>query len=178
MAFVLFHNTKYHTSLRIEDFRDYRLHSVYPCTPEVERERLVEFYESHYFTSILPVKGAQEGVRRLARYNPDVLTSRDEMVCLAGTDLWVDSHFPAEFGKTVFANHFTERHESKVSLCIQHKYRLLIDDNIKYVQECAQAGIPAVLLDKPWNQGAIPDLVLRVSGWPDVPRAVDSLLRP
>lgn len=68
------------------------------------------------------------------------------------TQQWIDQHFPQIFDDFLFANVGTESETTKSELCKQAGIEVVIEDNLGFVAELSQAGIPCFLLDKPRNQ--------------------------
>lgn len=73
------------------------------------------------------------------------------------TQQWIDQHFPALFDDFLFANVGTESETTKSELCKQAGIEVVIEDNLGFVAELSQAGIPCFLLDKPRNQDYTPE---------------------
>ncbi|MCA9362366.1 hypothetical protein KC906_03240 [Candidatus Kaiserbacteria bacterium] len=72
----------------------------------------------------------------------------------------------------------TENHqnERKSVMCHEIGARLLIDDAWHHVADAAAAGLPAILLDRPWNQEPVPPGAIRTHNWPDtVTRVLEHL---
>lgn len=47
----------------------------------------------------------------------------------------------------------------------------MIEDNLEYAMELANAGIKVYLLDRPWNQDYDPQIhknIIKVKGWKDI----------
>lgn len=44
---------------------------------------------------------------------------------------------------------------------------VLVEDEFPAARAVAQAGVPVLLMDRPWNQGPLPPRVLRVASWPE-----------
>lgn len=56
--------------------------------------------------------------------------------------------------------------ENKSSICTQWSF--LIEDAPHHAQDVANAGIPVLLFDYPWNRSISHRLVKRISGWDEV----------
>ena len=42
---------------------------------------------------------------------------------------------------------------------------VLVEDEFPAARAVAQAGVPVLLMDRPWNQGALPPRIVRVASW-------------
>ena len=163
-AIISFHDERYGTNLKKEDFKNYNLWETLKCTKEEEQKRIIEFYRSCYFREMLPVEGAIEGVDALAkRHELIIITSR----YAEGKDLtkpWLDKYFPEKFS----AVHFTKDGLKKHELCKMHNVEVLIEDCIEKSIPCAQNGTRIILLDYPWNQYEEIPGITKVKSWKDI----------
>ncbi len=46
-----------------------------------------------------------------------------------------------------------------------HRLDVLVEDEFPAARAVAQAGVPVLLMDRPWNQGPLPPRILRVASW-------------
>jgi uncharacterized protein len=56
----------------------------------------------------------------------------------------------------------------------EHRLDLLIDDELHVAMGVALAGIPVLLVDRPWNQGTLPAGITRVGNWSEILAQADS----
>ena len=50
----------------------------------------------------------------------------------------------------------------------ERRLDVLVEDEFPAARAVAEAGVPVLLMDRPWNQGALPARILRVASWPEV----------
>jgi hypothetical protein len=96
------------------------------------------------------------------------------------TAVWLYEYFGIEKDKIHIGNHWCKDSDSvtakktKLEMCRLINAKVLIDDSVSYAQECAQAGMQALLFDLNgsygWNkldtkQGH--DNITRVESWHD-----------
>ncbi len=167
-AYLLFHNERYHTDMRPEQFTSYFSWNFLGISREEETKRLYEFYETDYFRTMEPVPGSQEGTARLAEREDLVIITARQFEITEPTQKWITAHYPGRFQGIAFGNHYgkTPGSQPKAVMCKRFGVHTLIEDSLKNAQECASAGIDVLLYDAPWNQtSALPERVQRVYSW-------------
>lgn len=121
-----------------------------------------DIYAKRWFDNLLaskkannlkPVTWAKRKLMELKKkwYSLVVVTARSEEF----KDMtWkrMRDHFPWIFDDMVFANHLTKNSVSKVDLCKNLWIHIMIEDNLYYATELAQAWIKVYLFDKPRNK--------------------------
>jgi uncharacterized HAD superfamily protein len=117
------------------------------------------------------VAGAENAIAELAKdYALHIVTSRPESV-RALTLSWLDKYFPDFFADYHFTNIYAgdegTQPKNKSAVCQEIGAELLIDDALRHVRDVTDAGITALLPDRPWNRGPEPAGVRRVYSWPD-----------
>ncbi|MHB8660838.1 MAG: 5' nucleotidase, NT5C type [Minisyncoccota bacterium] len=171
-ALCEWHNRHYGTSYERKDIVSYELAGLWKCTRDEARRRVFDFYNTIEHHLAPPVQGAIEGLHVLKKKNTLVgATSRPKAV----RDLtlkWLRRQTLEVFDVIYFLGHYhgpaVERSISKAEVCREVRTSLFIDDSLAHATSIACAGIPVLLFDTPWNQGAIPELVTRVSGWDEI----------
>lgn len=176
-ALVMFHNDRYGSNLTRSDFDSYTFRDVWGGTEEESTVKVNLFFKSSYFTEILAVKGAVEGVNRLKSlgFELAVVTSR-QLFIEEETRAWVNRFFPGAFCEILFGNTWGQEGQkrTKPDLCRQTGASMMIDDSLYYASQCAQEGFPTLLFDLDgsyrWNQTdqPLPPLVRRVCSWQQV----------
>ncbi|MBU2616960.1 MAG: hypothetical protein KKB79_03210 [Nanoarchaeota archaeon] len=165
-----FHNERYGTGLIKEDFHSYKFSEVWGGSDEEAGRRVEEFLGGIHFVELSPVKGAVEGVKRLARDNRLIsITSRHKK--LKGlTERVLRKYFPqieaVHFSHNAYVDFRNDK--TKSQYCIELGVRTIIEDSLEYAEDCRSNGIDAVLLDQPWNRGREIDSVRRVYSWQQV----------
>jgi len=64
-------------------------------------------------------------------------------------------------------------HEKK-EFCLEKDLKVLIEDTLEIGIKVSAAGIPVLLMDAPYNRGALPQLVYRKHSWEEIYRALAS----
>lgn len=98
---------------------------------------------------------------------------------------WIEKYYPGLFKEIHFGNHFALNGESrsKSDICRSLGAKVLIDDNPKYAEECAQVGVRVLLFDYensyPWSKtdsSLDHPLVTKVHNWEEVEENLTSLV--
>lgn len=163
-----FHNTQHGTSLVMADFNNYDLEKVWGGTVAEAVAKVNAFFAVDHL-HIEPIDGAFDSLKSLAdHFRLVVITSRHDSLTDA-THAWIERHFAGVFETVILAgnHHAGGDVKSKVSLCRDLGAVALIDDSLRYVTECSDAGQRAILFgDYPWNQAdELPQGVARVRSW-------------
>lgn len=148
-----FHNEAYSTQLTPEAFTSYQFHEVWGGTREETDAKMRLFFESKHFLEgeqghgIPVVDGAAEVLRKHTdKLELHVVTSRQNIL-KEMTEAWIARHYSEIFTKLHFGNHHSLEGEvrSKPDLCRDIDAVMIIDDNVRYARECADAGIRTCL---------------------------------
>lgn len=109
------------------------------------------FFKSSYFLrngrGIPVIDGANEILKKhVGRLELHIVTSRQNILEEHTRD-WVEANFPNIFKKLHFGNHHGTQGEvrSKPDLCRAIGAVMMIDDNVRYATQCAEAGIRTCL---------------------------------
>lgn len=103
-------------------------------------------------------------------YTLKVLTGRREIISDL-TITWIERNFPWVFDDIVFANHgiYYNTGQSKADLMKKIGAEMLIDDGLHNCKLLADAQIPSLLVDAPWNQNPIDSpYIQRVKSWDEI----------
>jgi len=60
----------------------------------------------------------------------------------------------------------------KTGACLDNGLHVMIDDMLKVSMEVSSAGVPVVLMDAPYNQGKLPELVYRARSWREIHKII------
>ena len=167
----------------VEDYFVYEFAKVWNGSPSESNRIVHEFFDSRHFRDgIAPIPGAFESLQRIkeTRVSLNVVTSRQHVI-QEPTLNWLGEHYGGIFDGCFFGNHFSMSGASKKKseLCREIGAAVLIDDNVTYALECADAGIEVLLFDwngkYPWSKrsaGAVSvdahPRVRRVENWSQV----------
>ena len=168
----------------VEDYFVYEFAKVWNCSPSESNRIVHEFFDSRHFRDgIAPIPGALDSLQRIKETNVslNVVTSRQHVIQEPTMD-WLSEHYEGVFDGVYFGNHFslTGTSKRKSELCKEIGAGVLIDDNVSYALECADAGIEVLLFDwngqYPWSKqfagaASAPEahpLITRVTSWEQV----------
>ncbi len=173
--FIIFYNQRHGTSFTINDIITYDFSKVFQASEEELRRDMNEFYQSPLFRNLPLIPGAQRGVRQLAQNNTlSVVTSRPDFI--SGETLTsLSKHFPELFSRIHFTSQYggNGHKEKKSDYCLEHGYELIIEDVAEYANECAERGVMAILLTRPWNREEnLHQNVKRVNDWNEILRVL------
>jgi 5'(3')-deoxyribonucleotidase len=119
-----------------------------------------------------PMEEAREVIEELsARYELNIITARNPQFENM-TRAWVEAKFPHAFSRVISVGHpaVMELPQTKAEICQYIGARVLIDDPVKHLSQCAEDDITGVLFGNyPWNQAeSLPKGVTRCEDWPAV----------
>lgn len=133
---------------------DTEFHNVWGGTREEADKKMRQFFASPFFhgtgRGIPVIDGAREVLKKHAhRLDLHVVTSRQNIL-EDHTREWVEANYPGIFTKLHFGNHHSTEGEvrSKPDLCRAIDAVMIIDDNVRYATQCAEAGIRTCLYGK------------------------------
>jgi len=166
-SLVRFLNQKYKTGLRVEDIVDYQLGRIWGVTEEELVESIFEFYRTDLFQDMPPMPGSEKVIPLISQeHSLYVITSRPEWMKQQTYD-WIGTHFPGMFSDVILTSQCTlqEKGEKKSDVCQRLGATVMIEDCLDYALDCHLKGIRTIILDMPWNQGALPKDMPRVYSW-------------
>lgn len=175
---------RYSSNHSVSEYHVYEFFRIWNCSRDEAAIRVHEFFKTPYFKKgIHPIPGAQQVLHNLSRFcNLSVVTSRQNVIKDHTID-WIEKHYPGLFHEIHFGNHFAldGQSKSKSEICRTLGAKILIDDNPRYANECAEAGIRSLLFDYedsyPWSKmdsGKQHPLVSKVSNWDEVEQEIVS----
>jgi len=139
--------------------------------PKEEAYGLVNrFYETDYFKNIVFIKGAKEGIHKLAKKGQIYFVTARPLKIKDKTRVFIEEHFPNIFLEIIHSGDlFSNQGPTKATICKKKNIEFLIDDNKNYAIECASNGTKVLLFDKPWNKDLDNDKnIYRVYNWREV----------
>lgn len=154
-----YYNQESGLSLTADDVNDFYLYRMYGWT----REEIDAVYERlghdiHWHSSPLPM--AVEALQQLySEHRLSFITARPTLFRDV-TIAWLQ-----RYGISYHQIAFTE---NKLQQCMENDVDVLIDDGPHYAVQLADAGIPVILIDQPYNRSVAHNLVLRAASWPEV----------
>lgn len=167
-TFLMYCNERFRTKLKEEDVFTHDFCSLFGIRKEEESEMLYYFYKSRYFNEIFPMPNSQEVVCDLSeKCELGVITARP-LLMENETISWVGRYFPNVFSRINFAERNSTNGNSKADVCIANNYRILVEDEPRFANQCARQGIDVFLINHPWNWETLHPKVTRVRNWQEV----------
>lgn len=157
------HNNKINgISIYKQDISDYYIFNIkkYKLSQEDAVRYFRNFYDQTQSNDDIPViKWSVNWLKRLKKnwWKIIIVTARREEI----RDItigWLNHHFPWLWDDILFASHFTDKQINKSQLCKQNWINIMIEDNLDYAMELANAWVKMYLLDKPWNKRFDPEI--------------------
>lgn len=164
-ALVAYANARKGTTYTVDDMT-YWNHHFFGETKDERWQLFNEFYDSEHMLALQLMPGAKQGIAALAeRYRLISVTSRPERVRIQTADA-INEHFGSYIDDIHFAGGLNKQTKSSIirSLgAVAH-----IEDAPLYLDDCVQGGIPAIMLERPWNAGYHASGVYGAADWPAI----------
>lgn len=162
----IFYNERCGTNFTFEDYIHYEFDKIWGCDFKEAQKTIFDFYRHPSFMDIKPLKFSQDILR--------ILYEAGESEFVAGsyraewmedkTRNWIRENF---FDMKTFCIGYGPK-KSKLDLCKEESAEIIIEDSLLNVLECANSGINAILIDRPWNQTNSKNGFHRVKDWSKV----------
>lgn len=159
-------NARFGFEVRLADAA-WRIADRFPQIPRQEADDFFsELIADGFFSSRSLLPHAKKAVETLADDGHDLFiitgrTPRDERITMDWlTRVGVRSHFEAVVHRTCDP---VERHKADVASGLG--LGLFIEDELTVALAVADAAIPVLLFDRPWNQGPLHGNVRRIESW-------------
>ena len=171
--FIPWHNKHFGTNVQYETVHSFSLIEVYGADEHTMTERVRAFTHDGSHKTVMPIDGAKDVIAKLCeRYDLHIVTARSETTQPLVLE-WLEDHFPKTFQQVHFTNTFGGLHHqvkrTKSAVCKEIGAVVHIEDAPSHAYEVATAGIPVLLLDRPWNRNSsLPRAVTRVHSWNEV----------
>ena len=171
-AVIEFHNERYGTSFKIEDFHHYRWWDVFGISREEAVREYHDFWREGRAEQIHPIEGAIEAIGILSEKESVVAVSLRQNEYENRTRDVLRKYFGSNISDVYLCNHFSSSGErkNKADVCADIGVRLLIDDFLEIARDCSDRGIRFLLFgDYEWNQSkSLPTGVERAKNWREV----------
>ena len=170
--YLIFHNQKYKTNLKREDFKTYSFNHSLGGTMNKAVNTVGEFYKTEIFKKIRPFSNSIDVINNLKKkYDLFIITSRPDFM-VDETKEWINKYFPNKFSDIFFSyNHYTKRKnngKTKAEICSDLEISILIDDSLEYALNCAEKGVKVLLLNARWNLNGEHENIIRVKNWEEI----------
>jgi len=170
-ALIEYHNNKYGTKFKEEDFHSYNFWNVWGGTKDEAIEKVYNFNRTDSFKNIEPIEGAKKAIAKIKENNElFIITSRPQDT-KEDTREWLEKNFPNTFSKEYFTGDFVNNGhlKTKKEICDEIGIDVLIEDSANYANECVNPKRKVFLFNKTWNKDAkIKERVIRVNNWEEV----------
>jgi|SRR3989344_5252880 len=165
-ALVNYYNRNYNgRRLRFDDFTQYHIEDVLGISKKEGEAIFERFFNSGEFDKIIPIEGAINSIRDLARENDiSILTARPDSY-RGKTENWFDKYLQEFKKRIIYSDDASSNYRTKAEICRNMEIGLILEDHFRYSVECANAGIDVVLFDKPWNKNIKHKRIKRVKNW-------------
>ncbi len=177
-TYLGYFNSTYNTNFSERDFTpDKAFWEVLGVKDEDITQIEQHYRTTKYARDWLLVPGAQEAMVQLAAEHELVIVSNRQTAGHEPTRTWLGRNFGNSFAEIIFTE--AERKDgvkpSKAEICTRIGAQVLIEDEVKEVEACRQAGIPVVLFDTRLNRAVVGEQVWRVQSWPEALRAIEAI---
>jgi len=158
------------TRLKASDFHTTNWWEVWGGNREEAIKIYFEFSESPHFDDIIPVKDAIDSINQIREKLPVYMITSRPLIHKNKTEEWLTKHFGENHPPVVYSSDFYNegKARTKAEICQELGVETIVEDNREYALNCAEAGINAILFDRPWNQDVKHDNLIRVDGWKGV----------
>jgi len=174
-GFLDFHNKKFSTDYKYEQWHSYNFWEVFGGTREEDIREVDEFFNSEKFEKLKLVKGAKS-INKLAKDNKLIIITTRRIDYKDKTEKFLQKHFKGIPLELVFSGDFHNQGKTKADFCNELGISLIIEDNKEYALDCAKKGIKVFLLDKPWNQNCENhENLVKVQNWNEILEKIKGL---
>lgn len=174
-TYLNYFNSTYNTNYAEEDFTPDKGFWEVLGVSEEDIDQISKHYRaSNHSKDWLLVPGAVEAIKQLAQEHELIIISNREVAGHEPTRLWLKRNFGDVFSKVIFTKAEIKdgMQPTKASICVCEKADVLVEDEVKEILACNEAGIPVVLFDTRLNQGVEGEGVRRVQSWPEALLAI------
>jgi uncharacterized HAD superfamily protein len=161
---------RFHRQVRIEE----AAWEIFPRFPDIPSGEMWEFYGELETTGFLDTRPiypeAVRGVRALAGAGHRLLVVTGRLREQLGYTrrLLERAGILELFDALIHRNGESTARDYKPQVAREERLDLLIDDERHLAEAVAAVPVPVLLLDRPWNQGALSAGISRVTGWDQI----------
>lgn len=168
-AFDAYHDKHYGSNLLLEPAKEFYLRNIFDISEEEELRRVKEFYDTKYFLAIKPFSDSIDIIEALSKkHNLYIITSRPSSITKETSD-WIKKYYKGFFKEIILTNHYFGGTKKKSEVCIEKNITWMIEDMANYANDCAEAGVKVILIERPWNiKEKVHKNVKRVKDWFDI----------
>jgi uncharacterized HAD superfamily protein len=177
-TYLNYFNSNYNTNYAEEDFTPDKGFWEVLGVSEEDIDQISKHYRaSNHSKDWLLVPGAVEAIKQLAQEHELIIISNREEAGHEPTRQWLKRNFGDAFSAIIFtkAEIKDSVQPTKASICVREKANVLVEDEVKEVSACCEAGVPVVLFDTRLNQDVEGEGVRRVQSWPEALVAIQEI---
>jgi uncharacterized HAD superfamily protein len=169
-TFIPHLNQSFNVNLTIEDIKQYNLAKALNITDEAFAQWLRD-NESEIYKNPPLASNAKDILSNWQHHQLIYISARHSRYETI-TNNWF-----TKLGLPYHQIHCTGDH-NKIEPVLNNNIDVFFEDNFNNAcQISEECQIPVVLFDTPYNKGTLPDLVSRVSGWPEAKLHVDNWIK-
>ncbi|MGI6491125.1 MAG: hypothetical protein GX949_05425 [Peptococcaceae bacterium] len=131
----------------------------------IREEDLLAFMRergSFFVTEPKPLPGAAHYLNEIKKNHDIFIVSARDEAFGKETREWLSKHNLPYDEILLLGDH------DKTGACLDNGLNVMIDDMLRISVEVSSAGVPVLLMDAPYNQGDLPDLVYRARSWREI----------
>lgn len=169
-----FHNEKYGTNFKVDDFFSYDWEEVWGGTTNDTTKKWFDFFKINK-NKFETIDGAKESVNELSKKNKLIVISARQIEFKEHTINWLEKEFPSFFEKIILTNDFavSGKRISKREICDKENIDILIEDQLKHALDCASEKRKVILFNYPWNQNKkLSKNIYRVNNWKEAMKLI------
>jgi len=158
-------NNFFNKSKQLEEIHLYDIHKTYQISQR-DLKVFLEHRGRYLMKSPEPMTGASYYLGRIKQsHEIFIITARDKKYW-DETQGWLKKHGLPYDELLLLGSH------DKKESCLERNVKVLVEDTLEIGAEVSSAGIPVLLLDAPYNQGDLPELVYRKRSWDEIYRTI------
>ena len=158
-------NKFFNKNKRIEDIHLYEIHKTYDITFD-DLELFLDRKGRFLMREPAPVAGSSYYLGRLKQLHEICIISARDKKYYHETHDWLKKNGLPYDDLLLLGSH------EKKEFCLEKDLKVLVEDTLEIGIKVSSAGIPVLLMDAPYNRGALPELVYRKHSWEEIYRAI------
>ncbi len=158
-------NSYFNKNKRVEELHLFDICRSFEVTPD-ELSRFIELKGEYLMSEPSPMTGAPHYLGRIKQnHEIFIITARSERF-RRETQKWLEKHDIPYNGLFLLGSH------EKKGVCLEKDLHVMVEDTLEIGKEVSLAGVPVLLLDAPYNKGALPGMVYRKRSWDEIYQAI------
>ena len=158
-------NKFFNKNKRIEEIHLYEIHKTYEITA-ADFNLFLERKGSLLMSDPAPVRGSSYYLGRLRQQHEICIISARDKKYFQETEGWLKKNGLLYDELLLLGSH------EKKEFCLEKNLKVLVEDTLEIGIKVSAAGIPVMLMDAPYNRGALPELIYRKHSWKEIYRAI------